>query len=189
MQLDCTFSITPRIVLSDKNLSSTEKLLMGLIVSLILKNNYCFASNKYFANNLNISVRTVTLVLSKLKLEEYIFVKTDNGRRKIYLNKEKIPIKTFNRVAESCDVSIASNFYHNINNNYKKKNNKYKNKEIIPVLLEQKEMCNSLSATKEEIEEMNRRVSIIDEEIDYIKEKLNNKKQARDIEIEWNFEF
>ena len=37
MQLDCTFSITPRIVLSDKNLSSTEKLLMGLIVSLTLK--------------------------------------------------------------------------------------------------------------------------------------------------------
>ena len=155
MQLDCTFSITPRIVLSDKNLSSTEKLLIGLIVSLTLKNNYCFASNKYFADNLNISVRTVTLALSKLKLEEYIFVRTDNGRRKIYLNKEKIPTKTSNRVAETCDVSIESNCYHKINNNYKKNNNKYKNKEIIPVWLEQKEMCNILSATKEEIEEMN----------------------------------
>ena len=155
MQLDCTFSITPRIVLSDKNLSSTEKLLMGLIVSLTLKNNYCFASNKYFADNLNISVRTVTLALSKLKFEEYIFVKTDNGRRKIYLNKEKIPTKTSNRVAETYDVSIESNCYHKINNNYKKNNNKYKNKEIIPVWLEHKEMCNSLSATKEEIEEMN----------------------------------
>lgn len=155
MQLDCTFSITPRIVLSDKNLSSTEKLLMGLIVSLTLKNNYCFASNKYFADNLNISVRTVTLALSKLKLEEYIFVRADNGRRKIYLNKEKIPTKTSNRVAETCDVSIESNCYHKINNNYKKNNNKYKNKEIIPVWLEHKEMCNSISATKEEIEEMN----------------------------------
>lgn len=138
MQLDCTFSITPRIVLSDKNLSSTEKLLMGLIVSLTLKNNYCFASNKYFADNLNISVRTVTFALSKLKLEEYIFVRTDNGRRKIYLNMEKIPTKTSNRVAETYDVSIESNCYHKINNNYKKHNNKYKNKEIIPVWLEQK---------------------------------------------------
>ena len=90
-----------------------------------------------------------------MKLEEYIFVRTDNGRRKIYLNKEKIPTKTSNRVAETYDVSIESNCYHKINNNYKKTNNKYKNKEIIPVWLEQKEMCNSLSATKEEIEEMN----------------------------------
>lgn len=84
-----------------------------------------------------------------MKLEEYIFVKTDNGRRKIYLNKEKIPTKTSNRVAETCNKSIESNCYHKINNNYKK------NKEIIPVWLEHKQMCNSISATKEEIEEMN----------------------------------
>lgn len=123
MRLDCTFTVTPRIVLSDKNLSSTDKLLIGLIISLALNKGYCFASNKYLANFLNISTRTISDCLSKLKTQKYIFVNCDNGNRKIYLNKEKIPTKSSSKKAESCPLPVEENCDYNIKSNYKRKSN------------------------------------------------------------------
>ena len=64
MTLNCDFIAVPRIVLSDENLTSTDKLLMGLITSLTLKYDYCFASNKYLSDTLNTSKRTINYSLS-----------------------------------------------------------------------------------------------------------------------------
>ena len=83
----------PRILFSDSSLSETDRMLMGLIISLTLKNTYCYASNEYLEKYINKSQRTINYSLSKLKKLEYINIKFENGKRKIYLNTNKIPTK------------------------------------------------------------------------------------------------
>ncbi len=67
--------MTPRIIFNDKNLTRTDTDLLSLIISLALKNDYCFANNEYLANYINTSERTISYSLSKLKELNYIFVK------------------------------------------------------------------------------------------------------------------
>ena len=52
----------PMIVLLDNDISSTSKLLMGLITTLTMKEGFCYASNKYLSNLLKVSRRTITSV-------------------------------------------------------------------------------------------------------------------------------
>lgn len=68
------FIIVPRIGLIDKEISKTTCLVLGLIVSLTFKNDYCYASNKYLADYLNVSKRTITDSLSLLKKLNYIII-------------------------------------------------------------------------------------------------------------------
>ena len=70
----------PRILFNDKNLTRTDTDLLSLIISLTLKNDYCFATNKYLANYiigglvslvlLDIVTTLSTLFNLKDKLEE-----------------------------------------------------------------------------------------------------------------------
>jgi len=55
--------------------------------------------------------------LSKLKKLDYIVVKSENSKRRIYLNMEKIPTKVAEEDAENCSKRSASSCTHNINNN------------------------------------------------------------------------
>ena len=75
----------PMIVLLDNDISSTSKLLMGLITTLTMKEGFCYASNKYFSNLLKVSRRTITSCISSLKRKNYIKVENDPNMRKIYL--------------------------------------------------------------------------------------------------------
>lgn len=50
----------PMIVLLDEDISSTSKLLMGLITTLTMKEGFCYASNKYLSNLMKVSRRTIT---------------------------------------------------------------------------------------------------------------------------------
>ena len=74
-----------RILFNDKNLIRTDIVLLSLIISLTLKNDYCSATNKYLADYINVSERTISYSLSI----KYVFVKKVNGQRRMYLNKEK----------------------------------------------------------------------------------------------------
>lgn len=100
--------MTPRILFSDKNLTRTDIDLLSLIISLALKNDYCFASNKYLADYIETSIRTISDSLSKLKRLGYIKAKNVNGNRRIYLNSEKIPTKVASEVEENCSNTIAT---------------------------------------------------------------------------------
>ena len=62
----------PMIVLLDNDISSTSKLLMGLITTLTMKEGFCYASNKYLSNLLKVSRRTITSCISSLKRKNYI---------------------------------------------------------------------------------------------------------------------
>lgn len=83
----------PRILFNDSSLSETDRMVMELIISLTLKNTYCYANNEYLEKYINKSQRIINYSLSKLKKLKYIKVKFENGKRRIYLNTDKIPTK------------------------------------------------------------------------------------------------
>ncbi|MDO4995977.1 MAG: helix-turn-helix domain-containing protein [Bacilli bacterium] len=143
--------MTPRILFSDRNLSKTDIHVLGLITSLTLKNEYCYASNEYLAKYINISKRTISDSLSKLKKLKYIKIQYINNNRRIYLNTEKVPTKP-NEKENNCNHSVAESCYHNINNKYNKK----KSGENIPYWMEHPEVCTNEETTPEDIEELNR---------------------------------
>ena len=71
-------------VLVCKNLSSTEKVLYGIIAA--LSNNSqkkCFATNKYFSKILDITPRDVQYCLSELKRLKFIEIEVENNKRSI----------------------------------------------------------------------------------------------------------
>lgn len=75
----------PMIVLLDEDISSTSKLLMGLITTLTMKEGFCYASNRYLSNLMKVSRRTITSCILSLKRKNYIKVEIDPNMRKIYL--------------------------------------------------------------------------------------------------------
>ena len=62
----------PMVVLLDENISSTAKLLMGLITTLSMKKGYCYASNRYLSNLLKVSKRTISSSITILRRNNYL---------------------------------------------------------------------------------------------------------------------
>lgn len=151
--MNCDFIMIPRILFNDSSLSETDRMVMGLIISLTLKNTYCYASNEYLEKYINKSQRTINYSLSKLKKLEYIKVKFESGKRRIYLNTDKIPTTNALESAKTSNKKYASSCTHNINNKY----NNYK--ENVPDWMEHPEVCKSSLASPEEIEEMEKLLS------------------------------
>lgn len=75
----------PMIVLLDEDLSSTTKLLIGLITTLSMKDGFCYASNRYLSNLLKVSKRTITSSITALRRKKYIKIDNEDKSRKIYL--------------------------------------------------------------------------------------------------------
>lgn len=88
-------------VLKNIKLNSTDKLVLGIVYSLSIKDNICFAKNDYFANQLNVSIRTISSTLSKLRKLNLIKAETKNHLRQIYLN-EKLKQNISNCIEEFC---------------------------------------------------------------------------------------
>lgn len=151
--MNCDFIMIPRILFNDSSLSETDRMVMGLIISLTLKNTYCYASNEYLEKYINKSQRTINYSLSKLKKLEYIKVKFESGKRRIYLNTDKMPTTNALESAKTSNKKYASSCTHNINNKY----NNYK--ENVPDWMEHQEVCKSSLASPEEIEEMEKLLS------------------------------
>lgn len=79
-----SFIMVPDEAIDNLKLSSTDKLVMGVITSLTTKSEYCYANNDYFSNKVHVSARTITNSLSKLVKENLIEIRYDNDHRKIY---------------------------------------------------------------------------------------------------------
>lgn len=75
----------PVVVLLDEDLSTTTKLLMGLITTLSMQEGFCFASNRYLSNLMKVSRRTITSCISALRKKKYIRVESEPNTRRIYL--------------------------------------------------------------------------------------------------------
>ena len=159
----------PRILFNDKNLTRTDTDLLSLIISLTLKNDYCFATNKYLANYINTSERTISYSLSNFKELKYIFVKRVNGNRRIYLNKEKIPTRIADENATGCSNDSAIDCDYNINSKNKIEYNKikkFKREGIVPEWMTNPDLCKSKPMTEEEQKEFDIQVKELQEEID-----------------------
>ena len=75
----------PVVVLLDEDLSTTTKLLMGLITTLSMQEGFCFASNRYLSNLMKASRRTITSCIASLRKKKYIRVESEPNIRRIYL--------------------------------------------------------------------------------------------------------
>lgn len=75
----------PVVVLLDEDLSTTTKLLMGLITTLSMQEGFCFASNRYLSNLMKVSGRTITSCIASLRKKNYIRVESEPNTRRIYL--------------------------------------------------------------------------------------------------------
>ena len=108
----------PRILFNDKNLGDSDKNVLGLIISLTLKNGYCFAHNDYLVKYLNLSKRSINYSLANLKKLNYIQVEYEKSRRKIYINKYMI-LKSSSNIANDCNLKSATDCTYKINNKNK----------------------------------------------------------------------
>ena len=75
----------PVVVLLDEDLSTTTKLLMGLITTLSMQEGFCFASNRYLSNLMKVSRRTITSCIASLRKKNFIRVESEPNTRRIYL--------------------------------------------------------------------------------------------------------
>ena len=75
----------PMVVLADVDISSTTKLLMGLITTLSMKDGFCYASNRYLSNLLKVSKRTISSSITALRRKKYVEIGNEDSARKIYL--------------------------------------------------------------------------------------------------------
>lgn len=86
----------PMTIVSDKNISTSAKILYGYILLLSHLNGYCYATNKQLSGFLGTTNRTITKLIKELKDRDYTRLKYINiSTRKIYINnniKTSIPV-------------------------------------------------------------------------------------------------
>lgn len=86
------FAVIPATVLFNNELKPNEKLLYALITTLSNKEGYCYASNKYLGEKLNVDPQTISRWIGNLRKYNYLVVdiiRNENKeiiQRKIYPN-------------------------------------------------------------------------------------------------------
>jgi DNA-binding MarR family transcriptional regulator len=81
-----TYSKLPSKVKYNRSICSNAKLLYGEIALLCQKNGFCYASNKFLGDLLNVTTRTITRLVKELKDQSLIRIDYSiDGLRKIYL--------------------------------------------------------------------------------------------------------
>lgn len=76
----------PTMVKNNRHICSNAKLLYGDILLLCHQTGYCYATNKFLADSLGLSVRTITKLIKELKEEKFIKISYSKERiRRIYL--------------------------------------------------------------------------------------------------------
>ncbi len=76
----------PSLVKNNHNICSNAKLLYGDILLLCHQNGYCYASNKFLANSLGVSTRTITKLIKELKDANLVNIfYTNKNKRRIYI--------------------------------------------------------------------------------------------------------
>ena len=74
------------VILLDDNLSKSAIVFFTLLLSNSNQKGYAFGSNKYYANKLKCSTRTITSLIRALIDKEYITVENPKSfRRKIFI--------------------------------------------------------------------------------------------------------
>ena len=128
------YSVIPATVLYNKELKANEKLLYAIITSLACKEGYCFASNKYLAEKLDVNPKTISSWISDLKNKNFIVVeliRNENNQiiqRKIYVDDVPYPLNNVYQYQSKNGQAIHQKVEdNNIRNNIKSNKNTYSN--------------------------------------------------------------
>ena len=130
------YSIIPATVLYNKELKANEKLLYAIITSLANKEGYCFASNKYLAEKLDVNPKTISSWISDLKNRKFIIVeliRNENKQivqRKIYINDAPYTLNNGYLYQSKNGQAIYQNMEDN-NIRFNNKNNNKSNRKFI----------------------------------------------------------
>ncbi len=149
------YSVIPATVLYNKELKANEKLLYAIITSLTCKEGYCFASNKYLAEKLDVNPKTISSWISHLRDKGFIeleLIRNKNKQiiqRKIYINDSPYQLNNGYQYQSKNGQAIHQKTEdNNIRNNIK--NNNKVNEKIISNYTNQRkyseEFLNSLYA-------------------------------------------
>ncbi len=95
----------PFAVLADKDLTSSEKLLYGLIKSYAKQTNYCFATNQHLGNMLGFAKSTVSSLISGLQEKGYISVNNVYANNWSYQFQRRIFLTNKEQVINKADTS------------------------------------------------------------------------------------
>ena len=129
----------PGEILLDKKLSDKEKTILSMIMYLSKDKGYCFATNNYFSDILNVTVVSISRIINSLKKKSYIKINMNyKSNSKEIENRQIIPLKeAMNRYYQNCGYTINKNDktdYQNykmpINSNDKDIKKNIKNKTI-----------------------------------------------------------
>lgn len=108
-----TFSVIPTEVMINKEISSTAKIVYGLISSLTNEKGYCWASNKYLGDLVGKEERQISNIVSKLcKIGLLNSEVEDNYKRKLTLTGKIATQKNARGVAKKC-VGGSKKMLHN----------------------------------------------------------------------------
>lgn len=128
------YSVIPATVLYNKELKANEKLLYAIITSLACKEGYCFASNKYLAEKLDVNPKTISSWISDLKNKNFIVVeliRNENNQiiqRKIYVDDVPYPLNNgYHYQSKNVQAIHQKVEDNNIRNNIKSNKNTYLN--------------------------------------------------------------
>lgn len=109
-----TFSVIPTEIIINKELSSTNKLLYAIISSLTNEKGYCWASNKYLGEMLDISERQIIKNINKLEKENLIRIDVkDNWKRKITLKNILVGMNKSSQGVEQKFIGVGTKVHTN----------------------------------------------------------------------------
>ena len=128
------YSVIPATILYNKELKANEKLLYAIITSLVCKEGYCFAINKYLAEKLDVNPKTISSWISDLRDRNFIkieLIRNENKQiiqRKIYINNVPYPLNNISQYQSKNGQAIHQKVEdNNIKNNIKINKKTYSN--------------------------------------------------------------
>jgi DNA-binding MarR family transcriptional regulator len=87
------YCVIPVYIIQNPNLSAEAKILYGELSALVNKYGYCYATNKYLAERLGKTARSIQYTLNQLKKRKLIEIEVEKDktgtRRKIWLTVAK----------------------------------------------------------------------------------------------------
>ena len=108
----------PSEILVNDKLSDKEKIILSMIIYLSKDKGYCFATNNYFSDILNVTVVSVSRIINSLKKKNYIKIKMNyKSNSKEIENRQIIPLEeVMNRYYQNCGYTINKNDKTNYQN-------------------------------------------------------------------------
>lgn len=100
----------PSEILINNKLSDKEKIILSMIIYLSKDKGYCFATNNYFSDILNVTVVSISRIINSLKKKSYIKINMNyKSNSKEIENRQIIPLKeAMNRYYQNCGYTINS---------------------------------------------------------------------------------